>query len=195
MFHKQTSQPNESKEKKQNKRHISELFSEDTNEASRKKSKKSIREEKESDIIQIHWDRIYRYVENFEKLFGVRVHVSKGELGSLMQNGDEYKLVPFSHAGLEGALFEMEELEEDLVPITPKFHQPGTGVADILSNENVRILRVFYDEKNIDKKLLVQLQQLAKVEFVKINFTELMAEKVDQIQLKFPKPRVSRFTF
>lgn len=143
------------------------------------------------DQVTIKWESIYRYVEKMERLFDLNVHVSKGELAaSYFRNIQEYKFVPFSYTNDTGALFEMDEIDEGVIPIVAKDYQPGTGVASILNDESVRITRIFFDPACINKQLLTDIYKLCKennnITLVHIKFDTFLNDKMDDIKLTCP---------
>lgn len=146
---------------------------------------------KTSNVI-VYWDCIYRSTTDISKLFGKQVHISKGELGYIPGEKD-YGIIPFSHMDGSGALFEMEEKEEDTLGIIPKSHQPGTGITD-LSEEEVIITRIFYDPSQIKKECFEQINKLG-VELVKINLINLLTEDVDKIKVKVKNERPFIFKY
>jgi len=127
-------------------------------------------------IIHIYYNCLYRFVSRYENLWGVNVHVSKGELASsAYKTDDQFKHVPFSHAECDvGALFEMEESEMDILEIQPKMHAPGTGVVSFLFEEFVRVKRIFYS-KNIDKDFLKKIKEYEAngVEIISFDFDNI----------------------
>jgi hypothetical protein len=140
--------------------------------------------------VNIYWERVYRYVTDLDKLFGDNVHICKGELGCAeLKSEQDYKLTPFSQCDAEGALFEMNELEEDILDIEPKLHQLGTGVVSNLSEDTVIIKRIFFNTKTIDKKLHEQvmgLKERSYIQLVEVDFAELLMDgsKVNLINHK-----------
>lgn len=140
--------------------------------------------------VQIYWDRIYRYVENYTQLFGENLHVSKGELGCIyLEDINDYKIVPFSHSGETGALFEMQEIEEDILSIFPKEYQPGTGIVAVLDKGLVEITRIFYNPREINSallKIIKHLESMEAIPLVQINFSDYLAHKIDNIELINP---------
>lgn len=132
--------------------------------------------------IDIYKDRIYRYVDCFVHLFKSPAHVSIGELSWLSLSSDyEYKIVPFSHVGESGALFEMEEQAESELSFSPKLHQPGTAIVEDLNADHVKITRIFYHPEKISGKMLSEILKL-KVELVPCEF-ERYLENPDRIRL------------
>lgn len=148
--------------------------------------------------VRIYWDRLYRYVENYQDLFGESVHVSKGELSaSFFKDQQDYAVVPFSHTSKTGALFEMREDEEGMLNLTSKDYQPGTGVAEYLGKESVTITRVFYEPRHTNPQLAEKLNQLSKkgIELVPIRFSDYMSDKIDKIELVLPDVKRRRKEF
>lgn len=167
--------------------------SEQQNKNKKQKTENSVMQNQTPPVI-IYWERIYRYVEKFENLYGKNVHVSKGELGSSAP--EEYKFVPFSQMSQLGALFEMQEIEEDMLSLACKDHQPGTGVAWLLTPILAPITRIFYDPKRIENSLEKKIMEFArekKVELVEIDIVDLLAKNPDRIQIRYlPQANVKR---
>jgi hypothetical protein len=139
--------------------------------------------------LTLYKNAFYRAVSKIDNLYGYNVHISCAQLlgtDPLRDYDKEFPVVAFSHFDDAMILFELVEIEPDIVSVQPKYHQPGTGVASCLDDSLVTIRRMFV-YKTVDEKQYLQAKALAEyldVALITLPFSSVTAlENVTKVDV------------